>query len=95
MPAPKKTAATSNAVEAEAVDALVTFDFNGAEYRALPSSEWTWDALEAYESGKITAFVAAILEPASLAAFKATRPKVATVTEFVVAIQGALGIKGN
>lgn len=95
MPARKITDATANAVEAEAVDALVTFDFEGGTYRALPSSEWTWDALEAYETGRITAFVGAILDPASLAAFKATKPKVATVTDFVLAIQKALGIQGN
>lgn len=95
MPAAKRTAATSNPVEAEATDALVSFDFDGESYLALSTDEWTWDALESYEEGKVTAFVGAILEPASFARYKATKPKAKDVGRFVEAIQGALGISGN
>ena len=96
MPTTDTPTVAPTGIAAEATGApLVAFDFLGAPYLAAPSTEWSWDALEAYESGKIISFLSAILDPASLKAFKATRPTVLVFGEFVVAMQTALGISGN
>lgn len=80
---------------AEATAETVPFTHNGVDYELTPSSEWDYEALEAFENGKIATFLRLILGDAQHAAFKATRPKVNDVNTFVVEIQKALGIQGN
>lgn len=89
------TARKTTPAAAEALGALVPFTFGDVDYLIPPTSEWTYDALEAFEDGKITAFLRAILGDAQHVKFKATKPRIADVTEFVDAMQKALGISGN
>lgn len=92
MTAPKNP---KNATAAEALGGKVPFTYNGVDYLVTPSSDWDYDALEAYEDGKITVLLRSILGPEQHAAFKATKPKVGDVGAFVEAIQSALGLSGN
>lgn len=80
---------------AEALGDKIPFSARGVDFALTPSSEWDFEALEAYEEGKIALFLRLILGDAQYAAFKATKPKVADVNEFVEALQKALGIEGN
>lgn len=82
-------------VKAEAVGATIPFEFEGATYNVLTTDEWPYEALEAFEEGRIAGFLKAILGPEEHAAFKATRPKIVDVQRFVVEVQAALGISGN
>jgi hypothetical protein len=86
---------TPNATAAEALGEKVAFSHNGLDYLVLPTSEWDYEALEAFESGRLVAFLTAVLGPAQHAAFRATKPKVKDVGALVEAIQTALGIAGN
>ncbi|AYN58495.1 tail assembly chaperone [Arthrobacter phage Liebe] len=80
---------------AEALAEKIPFTFDGVDYEIDPTSEWPYEVLEAYESGRITVFLALILGDAQIAKYKATKPKVAEVDKFVLAIQKALGIAGK
>ena len=80
---------------AEALGEKIPFTFDGVDYAVLPSSEWSWDALEAYETGRILAFLSEILDGDSFAALRKAKPKAATLGEFVAALQKATGIAGN
>jgi hypothetical protein len=86
---------TSNPTAAEALGDKVPFSHNGVDYLLDPASEWDADALEQYENGKIMTFLRMILGEEQYARFKATKPKVGAVNEFMLGIQKALGIKGN
>lgn len=86
---------TKSPVAAEALAEKIPFAFDGVDYELDPTSEWPYDVLEAYESGRITVFLALILGAEQIAKYKATKPKVADVDKFVMAIQKALGIAGN
>ncbi len=86
---------SKSAAAAEALAEKIPFTWNGIDFELDPTTEWDYEALEAYESGKITAFLRLILGEAQHAAFKATKPKVGAVNEFVREIQKALGIAGN
>lgn len=90
MTAPKK-----NPSAAEALSDKVPFTFNGVDYLVTPSADWEYEALEAFEAGRIVTFLRMILGPEQHNAFKATHPKIADVNAFVEAIQKALGILGN
>ena len=91
------TAANSRktATAAEALGEKIPLSFAGVDFLLDPSTEWSYDALEAYEDGRITAFLRSILGDEQHAAYKATKPKAAGVGDFVRAIQSALGIAGN
>lgn len=86
---------TKSAAAAEAMGDKIPFHSRGVDFALTPSSEWDFEALEAYEEGKIALFLRLILGNAQYAAFKATKPKVGEVNEFVEDLQKALGIEGN
>jgi hypothetical protein len=80
---------------AEALGEKVPFTFDGVEYVVDPTSEWEYEVLEAFEEGKISAFLKALLGTEQHDKFKAGKPRVADLNRFVEAIQKALGISGN
>jgi hypothetical protein len=80
---------------AEALREQVPFTFDGVEYVVDPTSEWEYEVLEAFEAGKISAFLKALLGEEQHDKFKAGKPRVADLNRFVEAIQKALGISGN
>lgn len=85
----------ANPAAAEALGEAVPFTFRGVEYRVPPTTEWDYEALEVFESGKVATFLRMVLGEAEHNRFKATKPKVSDVNEFVAALKGALGIQGN
>jgi hypothetical protein len=87
---------TKSATAAEALGEIrLPVEFAGVTYEVPPTSEWSYDALEAYEDGKIAGFIREILGAEQHAKFKATKPKVSDLSGFIEAIQKALGIAGN
>lgn len=80
---------------AEALGEKIHFIFGGIEYLVAPTSEWSYDALEAFEDGKVTTFLREVLGADEHAKYKATKPRVSDVGDFVTALQKALGISGN
>lgn len=90
MPAPKK-----NPTAAEALSAKIPFTFEGVDYTVDPTSEWSYEAIEAFEEGRISGFLKGVLGDAEHEKFKATKPRISDVNRFVEALQTALGIAGN
>jgi hypothetical protein len=86
----KKTAAA-----AEALGESIPFGFQGKDFIVAPSSEWSFEAIEAYEEGRILAFLREILDADSFKELRAMKPKASVLGEFVVALQKAAGIAGN
>lgn len=80
---------------AEALGENIAFNFEGKDFLVAPSSEWSFDAIEAYEEGRILAFLREILDAASFKQIRAMKPKASVLGEFVVALQKACGIAGN
>ncbi|UIW13267.1 tail assembly chaperone [Arthrobacter phage Crewmate] len=80
---------------AEALGEMIPFTFNDEDFVALPSSEWSFDSLEAYEEGRVLAFLREILDADSYKALRAMKPKAAVLGEFVQTLQKAVGIAGN
>lgn len=80
---------------AEALGENIPFTFNDEDFVALPSSEWSFDALEAYEEGRVLAFLREILDEDSFQKLRVMKPKAAVLGDFVVALQKATGIAGN
>ncbi|QNJ56515.1 tail assembly chaperone [Arthrobacter phage Niobe] len=80
---------------AEALGESIPFTFEGKDFVVLPSSEWSFDAIEAYEEGRVLAFLREILDADSFEALRAMKPKAAVLGEFVVSLQKAAGIAGN
>ena len=91
--AAKKTA--SNPIAAEAFALPITFNFEGHEYAALPTSEWSLDALDAYENGRILAMLREVLDAENFAALRARHNRVGDLNGFISAMQKAQGIAGN
>jgi hypothetical protein len=89
------TARKTNPSAAEALGDRIPVSFGGVDYLVTTSADWPYEALEAYEDGKIATFLRHVLGDEQHAAFKATRPRVATVNEFVDALTKALGVSGN
>jgi hypothetical protein len=89
------TARKTAPVAAEAADAPSILTFRGIKFEIAPTASWSLDALEAFEDGKVTTFLRSILGPAQWAALKGAAPQVGDLTDFVEALQGALGIAGN
>lgn len=87
--------ARKSAAAAEALNEAVPFRARGIDFELAPSAEWDFEAIEAFEEGKIATFLRLILGAEQYAAFKATKPKVGDVDEFVTELQKALGIAGN
>lgn len=88
-------ATKKNPVAAEVEGGLVEFEWRGVTFHVPVSDEWPYEALEAFEDGKVTKFLSALLGDEEHDKFKALRPKASDVEEFVVAMQEALGIQGN
>ncbi len=86
---------TTNPIAAEALALPIAFVFEGHEYAVLPTSEWTIDALEHFETGKIVGMLREILDAENFATFRARHKKVSDLNNFVVAMQTAQGIAGN
>lgn len=80
---------------AEALAQPVSFEFEGVTYSVPSTSEWSYDALEAFEEGRLTAFLRELLGDEQHAAWKATKPTVGKLGDLVGAMQKALGISGN
>ncbi|ALX67275.1 hypothetical protein [Microbacterium sp. XT11] len=91
--AARKTA--TNPTAAEALAQPIPFTFEGQKYSVLPSSEWSLDALEAFEEGRVLTLLREVLDGDGYATFRKTHNRVADLNEFVVAMQKAIGIAGN
>lgn len=84
-----------NPTAAEALGEMIPFTFDGKDYLVAPSSEWSFDALEAYEEGRVLAFLREILDEEGFKTLRAAKPKASVLGEFVVTLQKAVGIAGN
>jgi len=91
MPAARKTTPTA----AEALAEKVPFTYNGVDYQLEPTSEWSYEVLEAFEDGRLSSFLRGVLGDEQHEKFKATKPRVKDLEGFVLGLQGALGISGN
>ncbi|WGH21088.1 tail assembly chaperone [Arthrobacter phage Cassia] len=80
---------------AEALGESIPFTFDGQDFSVLPSSEWSFDALEAYETGRVLAFLQEILDGDSYQTLRAMKPKASVLGDFVIALQRAAGIAGK
>jgi hypothetical protein len=89
------TARKPNPTAAEALDERVPFTFGGVDYLLPATSAWPFEALEAFEDGKVATFLRHVLGDEQMATFRATKPTVADFQELVVALQKGLGISGN
>lgn len=85
----------TNPTAAEALDQDVEVVFHGVTFSIPPTTRWPFEAIEAYEDGKVAKFLTTLLGDAQAAAWRALKPTVADLGEFVTTIQGALGIRGN
>lgn len=86
---------TTNPVEAEARGLRVEFTWMGETFTVLPTSEWSYEAIEYFEDEKITKFLREVLGEEEHEHFKKMHPKASDVNTFVIAMQAALGIEGN
>jgi hypothetical protein len=84
----------AKAVKAEALETAIQFEFEGVTYTIPPTSEWSVEALEAAEDGKVITFVRSVLGPEQWAAFKAVPRKAADLDRFGDALMEAAGL-GN
>ncbi|QNO12676.1 tail assembly chaperone [Arthrobacter phage Tweety19] len=80
---------------AEALGEMTPFHFEGNDYFLKPAAEWSFDAMEAYEEGRIFFFLREILGEEGYATLKATKPNGKKLGEFVAGTQKALGIAGK
>lgn len=85
----------SAAAKAEAVEnaAPVAFEHEGDEWHILPSTEWTFGALESFEAGHVAAFLLAVIPEEHHEKLRALR--VGQLQGLVLAAQKAAGIPGN
>lgn len=79
----------------EALGEKIPFTWNGVDFLLTPTADWDYEVLEHFEEGRLIAFLKAVLGAEQHAAFKATKPKVRDLEDFVEQIQVALGIQGN
>lgn len=80
---------------AEALCEKTPFHFEGEDFFLGPASEWSFDALEAFENGKIMFFLREILGDDDYAKLRTMKPNAGKLGEFVAGLQKALGILGN
>lgn len=80
---------------AEALGEKIAYHFNGKDYFLDPSSEWSFDALEAFEEGRIFAFLKMVLGAEQYAELKKSKPNAGDLNVFIEGMQKALGIAGN
>lgn len=80
---------------AEALNEPIEFEWRGTKYTVPATNQWPYEALEAFEEGKLSGFLRALLGEEQHDAFKATKPLVSDMTDFIEQMQKALGIAGN
>jgi hypothetical protein len=86
---------TNSPAAAEALGEMIPFVFDGQDYTVHPSSEWSFDAIEAYENGRVLAFLSEVLDDESNKKLRAAKPKASVLGKFVDALNKAVGIAGN
>lgn len=86
--------AKSTPAAAEALGERIPVEFRGDTFHIDNPQEWSFDALEALEQGKVATFLVAILGP-DAPRFRALRLRVGDLEEFVQAALSAAGIQGN
>ncbi|WP_146079163.1 hypothetical protein [Pseudoclavibacter sp. RFBA6] len=69
--------------------------FRGHVYHVLPTTEWPYDALVAFEDGRIASLLRLILVDGDHEKLLEAKLKVGEIREFISAMQGSLGIEGN
>jgi hypothetical protein len=79
------------ALEAEANDSAVKFEYEGKEYTCPPMLDWEHDALVAVEKNHIATLIELVLSSADLAQFRATKPKMKDSIAFAGALVEAAG----
>jgi len=89
------TTTRKTATAAEALGDRIPFSFGGVDYLLIPSSEWDYEVLIAFDEGKVSRIIEGLLGAEQHAAFRATKPKLDDVTAFILGAQKALGISGN
>lgn len=67
----------------------ISFDHNDVTYTIPPAEDWTVDALEAFEDGKLATLLREILGE-QWAAFKATKPKVSDLAALFASAEKVL-----
>lgn len=77
--------------KAEAFSTDTELDFDGEHYVVAPATDWSLDALEAFEDGKMITFLRELLGPEQWATFKAKPRKSADVEGLANALMGASG----
>ncbi|MEV0267722.1 hypothetical protein AB0H43_03020 [Hamadaea sp. NPDC050747] len=90
---PTGTAAT--AAKAEALNAEVTFEFDGETYTIEPADSWDLEALEEYEANRIAGCVRLVLGEAQWRKFRSKRRTIGDLNAMFEAAQNAAGIEGN
>jgi hypothetical protein len=86
---------STSAIRSEATGSSVEVEFDGVTYAIPTPEEWSIDVLEAFEEGKVTAVVKAMIGEDQYASWKSGKSrKVSDLTEFFEVIQKALGL-GN
>ncbi|AWY05701.1 tail assembly chaperone [Microbacterium phage Gretchen] len=86
---------TTNPIAAEATHSLIEFDYDGESYAVIPTNDWTLDALEAFEDGKVLTLLRHVLAEGGYAKFRRTHNGVEDIQGFMAALQKAQGIAGN
>ncbi|WP_336628443.1 MULTISPECIES: hypothetical protein [unclassified Microbacterium] len=86
---------TANPIAAEAVHALIEFSYDGETYAVTPTNDWTLDALEAFEDGKVLTLLREVLAEDGYSKFRQSHNAVADIQGFMAALQKAQGIAGN
>jgi hypothetical protein len=84
-----------SAVAAEALAKPITFEFKGEQFAARPSEDWGLDAIEAFEDGKLSHLLRAVLVDGDYDRLRALKPKLADLREFGMALQRGAGMAGN
>lgn len=84
-----------NPAAAEALGEKTAYHYNGVDYFLEPASTWSFDALEAFEEGRIFFFLKDVLGAKQYAELKKAKPTAAELNEFIEGMQKALGIAGN
>ncbi|GAA2230252.1 hypothetical protein N1031_06940 [Herbiconiux moechotypicola] len=80
---------------AEALGERIPFSYSGVDYLIDPTTEWSYELLLALENGRFASFIQGVLGDDQHEIFRATKPKIGELNDFVIAIQKAAGVSGN
>lgn len=89
------TKTTKNPIAAEALHSNIEFEYDGESYAVIPTNDWTLDALEHFEDGKVLSLLREVLAEGGYAKFRQTHNAVGDIEGFMAALQKAQGIAGN